>query len=247
MELLKNDMPAKILLNNEQLEKVKFLFSKGRGTRLIAAELGVARSTIKNYLIKLGLHDSKRGTPARPYLASEKLCKYCQTIKPIKEFKLINYSKGRQRYRYCILCEKIFIKLNNVRYINNKIINNDNNYLINKKVSRVISFLIKYPNNVEVGNCLPYTIEELKKSLESKFESWMNWNNYGSYNKDKWKDNDQSTWTWQIDHIIPKSTFLFNSIKDVEFIKCWSLDNLRPLSSKQNLLDGVKRTRHKTV
>ena len=72
----------------------------------------------------------------------------------------------------------------------------------------------------------------------------MNLNNYGKYNSKTWNDNDPSTWTWQIDHIIPHSTFKYTSMKDNEFKKCWSLSNLRPLNSKQNFLEGVKRIRH---
>lgn len=30
-----------------------------------------------------------------------------------------------------------------------------------------------------------------------------------------------------------------------EFKKCWALENLRPLSAKQNNYDGVSKTRHK--
>ena len=89
-------------------------------------------------------------------------------------------------------------------------------------------------------------MDELKSHLEQQFESWMNWKNYGKYNKNTWNDNDQLTWTWQIDHIIPHSTFNYESMEDEEFKKCWSLDNLRPYSSKQNFLDGVMRVRHNT-
>ena len=81
--------------------------------------------------------------------------------------------------------------------------------------------------------------------LQSQFESWMNWDNYGKYNPKQWNDDDSSTWTWQIDHIIPASTFTYSSTQDEGFHTCWSLSNLRPLSSKQNYLDGVRRTRHK--
>jgi hypothetical protein len=73
----------------------------------------------------------------------------------------------------------------------------------------------------------------------------MNWNNYGKYDSNSWDDDDSSTWTWQLDHIIPHSTFKYSSMEDEDFKKCWSLDNLRPLSSKQNLIDGINRTRHK--
>ena len=91
---------------------------------------------------------------------------------------------------------------------------------------------------------LSYSIKELKNYLESKFEPWMNWSNYGSYRLKTWNDNDQSTWTWQLDHIIPHSTFKYKSVEDLEFKKCWALENLRPYSSKQNFLDGMSRVRH---
>jgi hypothetical protein len=92
---------------------------------------------------------------------------------------------------------------------------------------------------------LSYTFEELKQHLESLFEPWMNWNNQGKYNSKTWDDDNCSTWTWQIDHIIPQADLPYKTMEDDNFKKCWALDNLRPLSSKQNLLDGVQRTRHK--
>jgi hypothetical protein len=92
---------------------------------------------------------------------------------------------------------------------------------------------------------LGYTIKELKEHLESLFEPWMNFNNHGKYYASNWDDNDSSTWTWQLDHIIPHSTFKFTSMEDEEFKKCWSLSNLRPLSAKQNILDGTSKIRHK--
>jgi len=83
-------------------------------------------------------------------------------------------------------------------------------------------------------------LEDLKKHLESQFEEWMNWDNYGVYRVDGWDDNDSTTWTWQIDHIIPHSSFKYSSMEDEEFKKCWDLSNLRPYSSKQNIIDGVR-------
>jgi hypothetical protein len=89
-----------------------------------------------------------------------------------------------------------------------------------------------------------YSIDELRSHLEKQFEPWMDWNNYGKYNARTWKDDDQSTWTWNIDHIIPQSELLYQSMTDDNFKKCWALSNLRPLSSKQNLLDGLTKVRH---
>ena len=91
---------------------------------------------------------------------------------------------------------------------------------------------------------LPYTIDDLKCHLEGQFEPWMSWGNWGKYNPDTWDDNDADTWTWQIDHIVPQSELPYESMDDPNFAICWSLDNLRPLSSKKNNMDGVKRTRH---
>lgn len=90
-------------------------------------------------------------------------------------------------------------------------------------------------------------MDELKEHLEKQFECWMNWKNYGKYDSKVWIENDSSTWTWQIDHIIPQSTFKYTSMENEEFKKCWELNNLRPLSSKQNFMDGVLRVRHEKI
>jgi hypothetical protein len=89
-----------------------------------------------------------------------------------------------------------------------------------------------------------YTLEDLKIHLESLFEPWMTQNNYGSYSVKNWNDNDSSTWTWNIDHIIPQSDLPFESMEDENFKKCWALTNLRPYSSKQNNIDGATHSRH---
>lgn len=91
---------------------------------------------------------------------------------------------------------------------------------------------------------LPYSMHEMKEYIEKLFEPWMTWNNQGRYNQKTWDDNDPTTWKWQVDHIIPHSTFHYTSMDDDAFQKCWALDNLRPLSAKQNYTDGVSRTRH---
>lgn len=71
-----------------------------------------------------------------------------------------------------------------------------------------------------------YSIDELKRHLESQFEEGMSWENYG---------------LWHVDHIKPVNTFSFSSPTDEEFKKCWALSNLRPLWAKDNRsrpLDG---------
>lgn len=122
---------------------------------------------------------------------------------------------------------------------------NDINFKLRISLSKYISIGLKKRNLSKNGksimNVLPYTIQDLKEHLEKQFEPWMTWDNQGAYNKKIWDDNDQLTWTWQIDHIVPHSTFNYISMDDENFQKCWMLDNLRPLSAKQNILDGNRR------
>ena len=87
-------------------------------------------------------------------------------------------------------------------------------------------------------------VKKLFSHIESQFEPWMNWDNYGKYDLNTWDENNSNTWTWQLDHIIPQSDLPYVSMEDDNFKKCWNLSNLRPYSSKLNVLDGTNRIRH---
>jgi hypothetical protein len=88
---------------------------------------------------------------------------------------------------------------------------------------------------------LNYSIYDLKNHIEKQFEPWMSWNNFGKYDFNTWDDNNPNTWKWNVDHIIPHSTFKYSSMEDDSFKKCWALENLRPYSAKQNIADGNRR------
>jgi len=122
---------------------------------------------------------------------------------------------------------------------------NDIIFRLRRNVSSTIADALKSNNSSKRGKSildfLGYSILDLKNHLEKHFESWMSWENYGLYNSESCEDNDTDTWTWQIDHIIPQSKLLYASMQDENFKKCWALENLRPLWSKQNLLDGNRR------
>lgn len=121
----------------------------------------------------------------------------------------------------------------------------DFNYRLRCNISRTINKYLKLNFSSKNGNSilkfLPYTIQDLKIHLEKQFEYWMTWNNWGTYKKDIWDDEDQLTWTWQIDHIIPQSKLPYTNMEEENFKKNWALNNLRPLSSKQNLLESNNR------
>lgn len=134
----------------------------------------------------------------------------------------------------------------NAKYVIQRL-QEDMSFRLRHNVSRTINKYLKLSNSSKHGNSildfLPYAMHELKAHLERQFEPWMSWDNYGSYCADKWNDNDPTTWAWQVDHIIPQSKLLYSSMTDDNFQKCWALENLRPLSAKQNLLDGVREVR----
>lgn len=65
------------------------------------------------------------------------------------------------------------------------------------------------------------TIPELKAHLESQFESWMSWENFGE---------------WQIDHISPLSAFDLTNIE--EALKACHWTNLQPLCRIENAIKG---------
>jgi hypothetical protein len=54
--------------------------------------------------------------------------------------------------------------------------------------------------------------------IESKFEIWMNWENYGKYN-------GELNYGWDIDHIIPLS----NSKNEDDIYLLNNFNNLQPL------------------
>ena len=118
----------------------------------------------------------------------------------------------------------------------------DPKYRLRKLVKRRIKHMLQGECSGEsMLKYLDYTLKDLKLYLESQFEPWMNWNNWGTYDSRIWDDKDQSTWTWQIDHITPQSSFLYDSMDHPNFKKCWALENLRPFNAKQNVRDGNRR------
>jgi hypothetical protein len=166
-----------------------------------------------------------------------------------KEYRENNKDKVRAFKReYSINNRELFknnLKTFRVRHANDPV------YRIRNNISSNISHLLRQANGSKNGKSIfdymSYSFKELMDHLEKQFESWMNWNNYGSYDQSTWDDNDQSTWTWSLDHIIPQTDLPYSSMEDDNFKKCWALNNLRPLSAKQNLIDGVNKSRHQGV
>lgn len=63
----------------------------------------------------------------------------------------------------------------------------------------------------------------LKQHLESHFEEWMSWDNYGLYN-------GELNYGWDIDHIVPLSS----ALNENDLLKLNHYSNLKPLCSYNN-------------
>jgi hypothetical protein len=140
-----------------------------------------------------------------------------------------SYHKNKIKYRET---QKKY-RINNkgkIRDIQNKIARNkyslDPTYKLKSRIKNVLYYalksisLVKKNRTHEILGC---SYSELKLYLESKFESWMNWNNHGLYN-------GELNHGWDIDHIIPLS--IAKTEDDV--IKLNHYTNLQPLCSKIN-------------
>jgi hypothetical protein len=77
--------------------------------------------------------------------------------------------------------------------------------------------------NSKTAIILGCSFEQFKTYLESKFEPWMNWDNYGKYN-------GTPNYGWDIDHITPSSS----AINEEELLKLNHFSNLQPLCSYVN-------------
>ncbi len=145
----------------------------------------------------------------------------------VKEFHLKN-PEYRKRYQ-----------LNNKDKINERNKNRrkfDVHFKLKENIRNLIKNSIKFyggKKNTKTVQILGCTNEEFKLYLESKFEPWMNWYNYGNPKDGVLELNK----TWDIDHMIPLSS----SKSKEDLIKLNHYTNLQPLCSYNNRI--IKRHR----
>ena len=70
------------------------------------------------------------------------------------------------------------------------------------------------------------TSQEVKDHLESTFDGWMNWTNYGKHRL-------LGPRVWQVGHRIPLCSYDCNDPKDL--VRCWSKANLFAQEGKENI------------
>jgi hypothetical protein len=142
-----------------------------------------------------------------------------------KKYRKENFEKVSQKQKEYYLNNKELVKQRNKIYYNNRLAT-DPLFKLKKQIKGLIRDsirnrgLTKSDRTIGILGC---TIEEFKNYLESKFESWMTWENKGLYN-------GTPNYGWDIDHIEPSSSA---STYD-EVIKLNHYTNLQPLCSYYN-------------
>ncbi len=173
-------------------------------------------------------------------------CKKCTTLR-VKEW--VNNNKEKRSEYVKNYSEKNKEQINNkskLYYYNNtkKVIEYSIAYKKNKRLSddlfrisdnirKSISKSFANKNNrknLKSELILGCTFKEFKLYIESKFESWMTWENYGLYN-------GRECYGWDLDHIIP----IASAKTEEEIIKLNHYLNFQPLCSYINR--NIKRGR----
>lgn len=143
----------------------------------------------------------------------------------IKEKQKEYYIKNKERIK-----SKVKEWRNNNRKFRNRyeVVRNNSSYEIklNRRITCGVYRALKLNKQSKSWkDFLEFTLEELKYHIESRFKDGMSWDNMNE---------------WQIDHIVPKSLFIFNSAKDREFKMCWCLNNLQPMWATENNSKNAK-------
>ena len=160
-----------------------------------------------------------------------KICSSCRIELTSNEFYKCSKSKNGLQ-SMCKLCKNKhlsnYYKLNpKKRYYNKE--KQKNRYHNNKVTFNFSRRMRKSLNGIKESksweSLVNYKLEDLKEHLEKQFKDGMSWDNYGE---------------WHIDHIIPVSNFIIESVESEEFKKCWELNNLQPLWADENIKKSNK-------
>lgn len=212
-------------------EAIKRYFIDKKGSREVAKELGVSRYILKKIFKEKGLElestrrnykGGKKETDRRYREENKERLSILQK-KRYEKNKEILLAKQKERYNKI---KNTISFIEKRRDYHREKLQTDSQYRFTQNTRSSVRCSIL--NNKEVGALrhLPYSIEELRKHIESQFDDKMNWDNYGSY--------------WHLDHIVPISAFNITSYEDEDFKTCWALSNLRPLEGRENIKKGSK-------
>jgi len=142
-----------------------------------------------------------------------------------KEYAQKNKDKKNKNKKNWAEKNKNKVKLAKLKYVKNKLAN-DPLYKLKHNIGCAIRQSFKrngFSKKSRTYTILGCSYEEFKQHLESLWEPWMNWDNYGLYN-------GTNDFGWDIDHIIPSAS----AVTEADVIKLNRYTNLKPLCSYTN-------------
>lgn len=206
-----------ILLSTDEITEILNYYSKNHTLYGIEKFMSYSPYFLYKELNRLGYKFIKN----KPTIGrKEKKCTVCKLIKPVTDF-YKDKSRGDGFHSSCRNCSK---------EKNKKFSKEKARICPLFKIKRNIRTLILYEfnkkknkKNHRTETILGCSFEEFKLYIESKFELWMNWENYGKYN-------GQLNFGWDLDHIIPIS----NAKTENDIYKLNHYTNFQPLCSYTN-------------
>lgn len=142
-----------------------------------------------------------------------------------------NYEKNNKEKRRKYRADNVeIIRVKRRAYMKQRCIN-DPIFKIRKRICHIIYRSYKKEGfNKRTQEVIGCSYIEFKKHLESLFEPWMNWDNYGKFN-------NELNYGWDIDHIIP----ICKAKTEEDILRLNHYSNLQPLCSKMNRI--IKRSK----
>lgn len=230
------NMGKKVIIPEEQVKEIINLYVNEKvGTPTLSTLFGYHKTIINRTLKDNGVDLDK---PGRRDLGGKKVSdsKYYKKNKEIILLRCSEWSKDkrehlREYHKEWREKNRDKINKNSVEWGKNRR-KNDPSYKIHINIKTALYSSLKerdLTKHSKTFDILGYSLIDLITHLENQFVYGMTWENYGE---------------WHIDHILPISKFNIKEVGDLEFNHCWSLSNLRPLWSTDNLSKGNKIIAH---
>jgi len=153
-----------------------------------------------------------------------------------KEKLILNNKNYRERNKEKLIQQKKEYYIENKEIIQNKKAkrykykyNNDSFFRLKENyrngIIKAFKFYLKgdYKKSKRTSEIIGCSLDKFKKHIESQWEDWMNWENYGKYN-------GELKHGWDLDHIIPISS----AELEEDLYRLNHYTNFQPLCSKVN-------------
>lgn len=246
--------------NHRDAKWLRQQYESGKTIVELASTCGVATSTIFYQMQKRGIETRLRSPVLIE--GDHKRCNACNDVKPLTEFyrKKNSVDGYWHQCRTCFATRKQATDLayrqrpevkartlatGNAWRESNRDRSNELTRARVAKVKHTLGYRIPNAMGTMVHQALKtrkegrswrvwvgYGLTELVEHLETKFEPWMTWGNWGLLCPSVER-------RWQIDHIRPVCSFDFDVNDPMPVVReCWALSNLRPLCALMNLQKG---------